>query len=47
MKWLFRRQLESDFGIDAQAEIVNDEGNPTGQFVAMQIKSGPSFFRLR
>jgi hypothetical protein len=31
MKWLFRRQLESDFGIDAQAEIVNDEGNPTGQ----------------
>jgi Domain of unknown function (DUF4365) len=47
MKWLFRRQLESDFGIDAQAEIVNDEGYPTGQLVAMQIKSGPSFFRLR
>ena len=47
MKWLFRRQLESDFGIDAQAEVVNDEGNPTGQLVAMQIKSGPSFFRSR
>lgn len=47
MKWLFRRQLESDFGIDAQAEVVNDEGNPTGQLVAMQIKSGPSFFRPR
>src|SRR5271169_5558686 len=47
MKWLFRRQLESDFGIDAQAEVVNEEGNPTGQLVAMQIKSGPSFFRPR
>jgi Domain of unknown function (DUF4365) len=47
MKWLFRRQLESDFGIDAQAEVVDDQGNPTGQLVAMQIKSGPSFFRLQ
>ena len=45
MKWLFRRQLESDFGIDAHAEVVNEEGNPTGQLVAIQIKSGPSFFR--
>ena len=45
MKWLFRRQLESDFGIDAQVEVVNNEGNPTRQVVAMQIKSGPSYFR--
>lgn len=43
MGWLFRRQLESDFGIDAQAEIV-EEGRPTGQLIALQIKSGPSFF---
>ena len=25
MKWLFHRQLESDFGIDAQAEVVDDQ----------------------
>jgi hypothetical protein len=47
MKWLFRRQLESDFGIDAHAEVVDNEGNPTGQLIGIQIKSGSSFFRLR
>ena len=46
MRWLFRRQLESDFGIDAQVEVVED-GRPTGQLVAIQIKSGASFFRVR
>ena len=44
MKWIFRRQLESDFGIDAQVEVVNDEGDSTGQLVGIQIKSGPSYF---
>lgn len=44
MGWLFRRQLESDFGIDAHVEIATDDG-PTGQLVALQIKSGRSFFR--
>lgn len=43
MGWIFRRQLESDFGIDAQAEIVEDR-QPTGQLIALQIKSGSSFF---
>ena len=47
MKWLFRRQLESDFGIDAQVEVVDEEGKPTGQLVALQIKSGPSYFKKR
>lgn len=47
MKWLFRRQLDSDFGIDAQAEVVIEEVNPTGQLVAIQIKSGSSYFRTR
>ncbi len=46
MGWIFRRQLESDFGIDAHAEIV-ENGQPTGQLIALQIKSGPSFFRTR
>ena len=47
MKWLFRKQHESDFGIDAQVEVVDEEGKPTGQLVALQIKSGPSYFQKR
>ena len=46
MGWIFRRQLESDFGIDAQVEIANENG-PTGQLIALQIKSGESYFRAR
>lgn len=44
MGWIFRRQLESDYGIDAQVEIVTDRA-PTGQLLGLQIKSGPSYFR--
>ena len=44
MKWLFRRQTESDFGVDAEVEVVT-EGNPTGQLLGLQIKSGASYFR--
>jgi len=47
MKWLFRRQLESDFGIDAHVEVVDDDDKPTGQLIALQIKSGPSYFKKR
>ena len=46
MKWLFRRQFESDFGIDAQVEVVVDN-KPTGQLLALQIKSGVSYFKKR
>ncbi|HGS4888132.1 TPA: DUF4365 domain-containing protein [Vibrio parahaemolyticus] len=41
--WLFREQVILDFGIDAQVEIV-DENYPTGDLIAIQIKSGLSFF---
>ncbi|MBW4717206.1 DUF4365 domain-containing protein [Saccharothrix obliqua] len=41
--WLFRRQDE-DFGIDAQVEVVDGE-EVLGLLVALQIKSGPSYFR--
>lgn len=44
MRWFFRRQLESDYGIDAQVEVVTDAG-PTGQLIGLQIKSGASYFR--
>src|SRR5207253_1099337 len=41
--WIFRRQPESDFGIDAHIEIVA-AGKPTGRLVAAQIKGGSSYF---
>lgn len=47
MRWIFRRQLESDYGIDAHVETRDEDGNPSGQLVAIQIKSGASFFRKR
>lgn len=44
--WIFREQPTSDFGIDAHAEIV--EGNKvTGRLIALQIKSGSSYFKRR
>lgn len=41
--WLFREQMIHDYGIDAHIEIVND-AYPTGDLIAIQIKSGMSFF---
>ncbi len=41
--WLFREQVSHDYGIDAQVEIViNDK--PTGDLIAIQVKSGKSYF---
>lgn len=42
--WIEREQPISDFGVDMHVEIV-DDGNPTGQIFALQIKSGSSYFR--
>lgn len=41
--WLYREQPICDVGIDAQVEIVKDS-KPTGQLLALQIKSGVSYF---
>ena len=41
--WMFREQTTHDYGIDAHVEIVQD-GPPTGKLIALQIKSGISFF---
>ena len=41
--WLFREQYPHDYGIDAQVEIVS-EGKPTGDLIAIQVKSGVSYF---
>jgi len=42
--WLFREQPTHDYGIDAHVEIVEGE-RPTGKLIALQIKSGVSFFK--
>lgn len=41
--WIFREQAVSDMGIDAHIEPVSN-GNPTGQLIGVQIKTGPSHF---
>ncbi|HAS6858933.1 DUF4365 domain-containing protein [Vibrio parahaemolyticus] len=43
LKWIFRDQPKADHGIDAHVEVCND-GTPSGQLVAVQIKSGESYF---
>jgi hypothetical protein len=42
--WLFREQFAEDFGIDAHMEVVDGE-IVTGKLLALQIKSGKSFFQ--
>jgi hypothetical protein len=41
--WLFREQPIHDYGIDAQVEIVVGD-QPTGNLIAIQVKSGKSYF---
>jgi hypothetical protein len=43
LRWIFREQPTSDYGIDAHAEVRAD-GNPTGRLVGLQIKTGNSYF---
>ena len=42
--YIFREQTTKDFGIDAQIEVV-DGDIVTGKLVALQIKSGNSWFK--
>lgn len=44
--WEFRKTpLESDFGIDGYIDIVTPERYVTGKSLAVQVKSGASYFR--
>lgn len=43
-RWAFREQAVVDFGIDAQVEVVQGD-KLTGKLIALQIKTGPSYFR--
>jgi Domain of unknown function (DUF4365) len=44
LRWLFREQPTEDYGIDAHVEVVEEE-EVRGRLLALQIKSGKSFFR--
>lgn len=44
LQWIFREQPIADMGIDAHIETANN-GAPTGQLLALQIKTGASHFR--
>ncbi|MDX2548271.1 DUF4365 domain-containing protein [Streptomyces sp. WI04-05B] len=44
LKWLFREQPTEDYGIDVHAEVVDGE-DVRGRLLALQIKSGKSWFR--
>jgi hypothetical protein len=44
--WLFREQAVSDYGLDAQVEVV-ENNEPTGRLFGLQIKTGSSYFRPR
>jgi hypothetical protein len=48
LNWLLRiNHQEGDFGIDAYIDIVTDEGHLTGKFIAVQVKSGKSYFKSK
>lgn len=42
---IWRETPMADVGIDGQIEFVSPEGFATGRMIAVQIKSGPSFFK--
>lgn len=46
LKWIFRKNHdEYDFGIDGYIDIVTNDGNVTGQSIAVQVKAGNSFLK--
>lgn len=44
LKWIFREQPIIDVGIDAQIELVEPEGEPTGRLIGVQLKTGVGNF---
>ncbi len=42
--YIFREQPSDDYGVDAHIEIIEDK-YPTGKLIALQIKSGESYFK--
>jgi hypothetical protein len=46
LNWIFRKNhQEDDFGIDAYFDIIADFGQVTGKTIAVQVKTGKSYFK--
>jgi len=45
IRCVWRETPNADVGIDGQVEFLNSEGRCTGQIVAVQVKSGPSYLK--
>ena len=43
--WEFREQPVKDYGIDAHVEPFDGSNRPSGRLIALQLKSGGSYFR--
>lgn len=48
LDWLLRiNHQEDDYGIDVYIDIITEEGHLTGKSIAVQIKSGLSYFKQK
>ena len=47
MRCVWRETPNKDVGIDGQIEYVNDAGEATGHVVAVQVKSGSAYVKLK
>lgn len=48
LDWLLRiNHQEDDYGIDAYVDVITKEGHLTGKSIAVQIKSGQSYFKQK
>ncbi|SCF19006.1 protein of unknown function (DUF4365) [Micromonospora viridifaciens] len=47
MGWAFREQGVADHGIDAQVEVDGLTTAPSGRYLAVQIKCGPTYFKQK
>ena len=48
LKWMLRpTHLEDDFGIDAYIDVVSEDRLLTGKTIAIQVKTGKSYFDSR
>jgi hypothetical protein len=47
MGWAFREQGVADQGIDAQVEVDGLTSTPTGRYLSVQIKCGPTYFKRK
>lgn len=42
--WISRDQTRHDFGVDLHFEVAGQRGEATGRLIAVQVKSGASYF---